>query len=782
MKLPHKPLLLIAGLALLAAAAAQAQTAPPRDARNASFWWRVDNPAPDPLQPPKSWYRPLATLAGAPGPFLPSARPGSESIQAQALDEAAQFVQASNGQALIVVHKGVVQLERYFGDAAVDKQFSSHSFAKTLAALAVGAAVTDGKIASVDQPASTWLPAWRDEARKAITVRQLLTMSGGFRNAGSADPASHFMQLHYGADVEAAVAAAPVAYPPGQDFSYDNENLQALGLVIERATGQPYVDYVSRRLWQPLGATDGEMLLDRDGGRAMPYCCTWSLPRDWVRLAQMLLDGGTWQGKRLLSEGFVKDLRTPSAANPNFGFQVALGSAWVDPRLHRNRGAAQGSVAASLAPDLYFLSGAGGLQLSIIPSEQLLILRVGKGSPVWRDHVLPNLMYAALHPELKAEWPWLYDWRLATRPKPGSPSLYEPTQPQQWPAERVAGGQAKALPRRASACLTDAALAPALAEIQRTKSYSFLVWRDGAVEHEFYAPGFSADTRAEPASMHKSVVGILVGQAIADGAIPSLQTPVSRWLKEWANDARGAITVEQMLQMASGLAPLPFDLKPGSAYSRALYGADSAAVPLEATLADVPGSRFNYASGISQLLGLIIERATGQRYADYLSKRLWQPLGAQDAYVTLDHPGGLARTSSALFARPEDWLRLGLLFAQQGRADVSAGGKQVVDPAWLKAMSAPSAANPNYGYQLWRGSPHAPQRGYNTATPATVPAKQPFLASDMVYFDGAGAQRVYVSPAEKLVIVRLGAGVFDWDDSLVPNLVTAAARQCKQAS
>ncbi|RZL30794.1 MAG: class C beta-lactamase-related serine hydrolase, partial [Rubrivivax sp.] len=489
-----------------------------------------------------------------------------------------------------------------------------------------------------------------------------------------------------------------------------------------------------------------------------------------------------WQGKRLLSEAFVKDLRTPSAANASFGFQVALGSAWLDPRLHRGTPAQQGSLVQALAPDLFYLSGAGGLQMALIPSEQLLILRVGKGSPAWRDQTLPNLLYAALHPEKRADWAWLYDWRMGNREAPGSASLLAFDKPQQWPAERVAGGGATALPRRASACLNDATLAPALAEIQRLKSYSFLVWRDGAIEVEYYAPGFNADTRAEPASMHKSVVGILVGQAIADGAIPSLQTPVSRWLKEWANDPRGAITVEQLLQMASGLAPLPFDLKPGSAYSRALYGADSTAVPLAAELSDAPGSRFNYASGISQLLGLIIERATGQRYANYLSKRLWQPLGAQDAWVTLDHPGGLARTSSALFARPEDWLRLGLLFAQQGRADVNAGGKPVVDPAWLKAMSAPSAANPNYGYQLWRGSPHAPRRGYNSATPATVPAAQPFLAEDMVYFDGAGAQRVYVSPTEKLVIVRLGAGVFDWDDSLVPNLVTAAARQCKPAS
>jgi CubicO group peptidase (beta-lactamase class C family) len=261
---------------------------------------------------------------------------------------------------------------------------------------------------------------------------------------------------------------------------------------------------------------------------------------------------------------------------------------------------------------------------------------------------------------------------------------------------------------------------------------------------------------------------------VAEGIIASVQMPVSRWLTEWQDDPRGAITVAQMLQMASGLAPLLFDLKPGSAYSRALYGTDAVAMPLGAALVDAPGSRFNYASGISQLLGLILERATGQRYADYLSQRLWQPLGAADAYVSLDRPGGLARTSSGLFARPEDWLRLGLLLVQNGRID----GRQVIDPAWLDAMASPSPANPNYGYQLWRASPHAPQRGYNSVTPGKVLARSPFLAADMLFFDGAGAQRVYVSLAEKLVIVRLGAASFDWDDSLVPNLVAAAARNC----
>ncbi len=83
------------------------------------------------------------------------------------------------------------------------------------------------------------------------------------------------------------------------------------------------------------------------------------------------------------------------------------------------------------------------------------------------------------------------------------------------------------------------------------------------------------------------------------------------------------------------------------------------------------------------------------------------------------------------------------------------------------------------GLHLWLASPHAPMRRYNAAVPMGVPAREPFLAADMVFFDGAGAQRVYVSAKEKLVIVREGAGTLQWDDAALPNLVVAAARSCR---
>lgn len=761
-------------LALLTAHAAFAQTAPPRDAKNASYWDRIDHPAADPIHPPTSWYKPIAKLAGSPGPFLPTASRDKTTIPAATLDAASQFAEATASQALIVVHKGVVQLERYYEGTDANVDFSSHSLSKTLDALAVGAAIDDGFIEDVDRPASRWLPEWRDGKRDAITLRQLLAMSGGFRTPYSIDPAQHMMQSYYGSDVEEIVRDAPVVFAPGTEFAYDNDNLHAIGLVLERATHMPYVDYVSSRLWSRIGASDGSMLLDREGGRAMAYCCVLSKPRDWVRIGQMLLDGGKWRGKPIVPTSWIATMREPSPANANFGLQLFLGAAWMDPRINRQVDAQKDSLRPAAAKDLYYLSGAGGQTLIVVPSEQLVILRVGKAAPGWREQAIPNMIHAALARDETTDWSWIYDWRLATRP-PGLAWVYDPTSPRYWPTERVAGRVSAPLPRRLDRCLSEAKLGPAMAELDRVKSYGFLVWHDGAIEVEHYWPGFDANTRGESASMHKSVLGLVVGQAIADGRIGSLETPVSRWLTEWKDDPRGAITLRQMMQMTSGLEPLPFDMRKGALASVTQMGADTAPVLLSLKLVDPPGQVFNYGSTVSQLIGLIVERATGERYADYLSRRLWQPLGASDAYVALDRPHGLAKTSGTLLARPEDWLRLGLLFIHDGRV----GARQVVDAKWLEAMAAPSPANPNYGMQLWLASPHNANRRYNVANAGGVPAREPFLSDDMVFFDGAGAQRVYVSKKDRLVIVRIGNSVYDWDDSLVPNVVTAAARACE---
>jgi CubicO group peptidase (beta-lactamase class C family) len=231
--------------------------------------------------------------------------------------------------------------------------------------------------------------------------------------------------------------------------------------------------------------------------------------------------------------------------------------------------------------------------------------------------------------------------------------------------------------------------------------------------------------------------------------------------------------------MASGLKPVPFDLSPTGLTDAYLKAPDIEHIVFHLQYGGPPGKVFEYFSQISSLIAIIVERATGEKYADLLSKELWTELGADDAYVTLDRPGGLARTAASLLAKPQDWVRVGMLFLNDGLV----GGHRVLGSTWLSQMTSPSASNPNYGFQIWRASPYLAERFYSTSDPAfKVKASEPLLAADTVYFDGAIGRRVYISRANETVIVRLGDTDLGWEDSWLPNAVYRALGQCAPAT
>ena len=227
--------------------------------------------------------------------------------------------------------------------------------------------------------------------------------------------------------------------------------------------------------------------------------------------------------------------------------------------------------------------------------------------------------------------------------------------------------------------------------------------------------------------------------------------------------------------MSSGLEPVPFDLSAKGKTYRFLKGSDLERQVLGLDYKEPPGTTFEYFSQVSELIAVILQRATGVPYATFLSDSLWRPLGASDAYVSLDRPGGIPHTPASLLAKPEDWVRVGALILHDGVVD----GHRLVSSDWLKEMSAPSPVNPNYGFQIWRASPNNANRAYSSSAPVfTAKATEPFIAADMLYFDGAGARRVYISKKYGLVIVRLGDTDLSWDDSWLPNAVVSALAEC----
>jgi len=341
------------------------------------------------------------------------------------------------------------------------------------------------------------------------------------------------------------------------------------------------------------------------------------------------------------------------------------------------------------------------------------------------------------------------------------------------PREIVRGGRGEPMPARPQAAATIApdALAAAAALAASKDSYALIVWRDGAIELERYGPGFDAASRYDTASMHKTVLALLVGAAVADGRIRSVDDPLGRYVKGLSPD-KASIPLRALLEMASGIRTPSATTDPASPYWQATFGDDLRAAMDRFPAPEGPGKRFAYANANSQYLGWAIEGATGERYAAYLSSRLWKPLGAGDARVWLDRKGGSPRTSCCLQATARDWVRLGRLLLDKGRVN----GRQIVPAGWVAQMTAPSPLNPNYGWQIWRGSPYLASRGYGPDVQASIPAAEPFAADDVVYLDGSGGQRVYVVPSKRMVIVRIGAARRDWDDSALPNLLIRGAR------
>lgn len=304
---------------------------------------------------------------------------------------------------------------------------------------------------------------------------------------------------------------------------------------------------------------------------------------------------------------------------------------------------------------------------------------------------------------------------------------------------------------------------------RESESFAVLIAKDGKLVYEDYGPGFTRTSRFDTASMHKAVLALLVGAAINDGAIRSVDDPLSHYLDNLPKDGRGAVTLRQLLEMSSGLRTPPLSDSAASPYWQTYFGGNLAWSIARWPMHPETTGQFYYANANTQYLLWVIERSTGRSYADYLSERLWRRIGAQEARLWMDRTGGSPRGFCCLQASGRDWLRVGELIRSKGRWR----GRQVIAGDWVDAMLAPSPANPNFGRGIWRGSPFNPARTYGPGIPAVIRSTEPFARDDTVFIDGSGGQRVYIIPSAGLTIVRIGRPRADWDDSRLPNLVLA---------
>ncbi len=368
------------------------------------FWWRMTSTPDNVFEPDPYFYWPDAVIEGPVGPFLPTAKPGETSLPAGTLDALADWAEARDTYALIIVHKGKVQLERYWQQGKPDALTNGRAITRSVTPMVLGFAVADGAL-SLDDPIGEYITEWQDDPRGAIKVRQLAQNASGLEVA----PSLGLEQIHgnkdlclvYCGDVVRAALAYDKTSEPGSRFEVAQENMQLLALVIERAMRQPIQKILSERVWRKIGAADATFQFDRPGGVARVMCCMRATPRDWARFGALILNRGIWNGEQVLPEGWVDTMATPSSANPRFGIGLWLGTPYVAMRTYFEGD--PGVIPHSepfLADDVRMMEGGGFRVVFTVPSEDLMILRLGNSQhPDWDHAYLVNAYLQALRGE-----------------------------------------------------------------------------------------------------------------------------------------------------------------------------------------------------------------------------------------------------------------------------------------------------------------------------------------------------------------------------------------------
>jgi CubicO group peptidase (beta-lactamase class C family) len=270
------------------------------------------------------------------------------------------------------------------------------------------------------------------------------------------------------------------------------------------------------------------------------------------------------------------------------------------------------------------------------------------------------------------------------------------------------------------------------------------VVKDDAILLERYYNGWQRDSMVTSFSVAKSFVSTLVGIAIEEGAIASLDDPITNYLLELAErDQRfTAITIRHLLMMASGL---EYEESGWFLFNGddplTTYHPDQRKLALTNTrIGGSPGAYFSYNKYHPQLLGMILERTTGTSVSEWTQSRLWDPLGMEfDGAWTLDsESSGFEKMEAGLNARAIDFAKLGRLFLHEGRAD----GRQIVSPAWVSLATGvdpadriPAFGDRYYALMWW---------GLQGGEPPD------FFAV------GDHGEYIYVSPSNDVLIVRTG--------------------------
>jgi CubicO group peptidase (beta-lactamase class C family) len=261
------------------------------------------------------------------------------------------YLERKGTRAAVVARGGRIAAEWYWEGTDAATQLPCYSTTKSVASTAVGLLVDDGLV-ELEESAARYIPEWREDDRRGVTVRHLLAMTSGIRKDDEG--------LRAAADRIAFGIGQPLVAAPGTVFDYDNCACAAISVIVRAASGREMADFLQERLYGPLGMTG--LRHEMSAGRTLPYSGLQITARDAARFGLLFLRRGRWAGRQIVSEAWIDQAcGAGSAVNPDYGllWWVNARGAWKD-----------------LPRDAYSAQGMYGNNVTVLPGHDLVVVRL----------------------------------------------------------------------------------------------------------------------------------------------------------------------------------------------------------------------------------------------------------------------------------------------------------------------------------------------------------------------------------------------------------------------
>ena len=276
----------------------------------------------------------------------------------------AGMVKLHNTLSFMIVRNDTILFEHYAAHYNDTNTVSSFSVAKSFISALIGIAIEEGKIKSVNQPVTDFIPEMKDKRYSQVTIKHLLKHTSGIHFSKQRyNPNSDNAQFYYTTHLREKMLQLRIEEPPGLHFNYGSENYQLLGLIIERATNQTLSNYLQEKLWKPLGMENNAFWNTDNNNKTgieKAFCCLNATTHDFAKLGRLFLNNGNWNGRQILSAQWVRDATQPDTTEAGkFNFQYN----WIaGPEKYKS----------------FYAVGLYGQYIYVYPQKNVIIVRFGK--------------------------------------------------------------------------------------------------------------------------------------------------------------------------------------------------------------------------------------------------------------------------------------------------------------------------------------------------------------------------------------------------------------------